>query len=271
MKKIAAALLAALLILSFAACSPNTQPDPQQPNGNDPTSQDDNTGKDNSKIDDNNGTDNGLNPNGDNGGKQDPTSPDDGGTSGQLNLPSTETGSVKMRDSKTYQVFSKVAGSNYYLRLKQEIAGQTSTISAGYKDGNMAVDTQSGDLNITIMTKDGATYLIDHASKSYFQSPADPDDDTDDMDLIDEFFDDDDLDELLKTGTIEISGKTYSYEQETDDDSVSKMCFDGDVLKYIVENVAGVTNLIEVIELSDTAPDSLFEIPADYQAATLPQ
>ena len=72
------------------------------------------------------------------------------------------------------------------------------------------------------------------------------------------------------TGTEEIMGTEYEYEEFEASDGVERYYFEGDALKYTKSiTKKHKENLMEVVEVRGSVEASLFEIPADYTEFSL--
>ena len=110
----------------------------------------------------------------------------------------------------------------------------------------------------TVITKVDKVYMIDHASKTVTSW-----DQTQDFEMGD-----------MDTNSIDTEGMTYLgngkegglvYEEYSTVDGSVKYYFDGKDLVKIATTVEGQTVVMDIIEMSNDVPASMFEIPAGYQ------
>lgn len=124
-------------------------------------------------------------------------------------------------------------------------------------DDDMAMTSSGQDFESTIIMKDDTVYMVDHAGKtvtSWAQAGEDMG--------------------VMETGAIDTEGITYIgsgkedglvYEEYSTADSNVKYYFDGKELVKIATTVEGQTIVMEILEMSNEVPASMFEIPAGYQ------
>ena len=141
-------------------------------------------------------------------------------------------------------------------------------------DGKAYTKTNYNGNESVFLIRDGNSYLIRDTSKTYY-TYANNEIDLYKIELA--------LSELVGTehgtGNEEIDGKNYDYEEYTgattlalmstssvDEEEVkTRFYFKGDDLVYI-KTIAGETQELLKIEISDEVDTSLFEIPSDYQS-----
>lgn len=126
---------------------------------------------------------------------------------------------------------------------------------------NEAVTSVAEGIKTTIIIKGDKTYMINHTEKMIMEMPQN-------AELEDEM-----------SNELETDGLTYvssgvegglAYEQYSSTEGTEKYYFDGNKLVKIVFEVEGDPFVMEILEMSDKVPDSLFEIPSGYQKTTLP-
>lgn len=129
------------------------------------------------------------------------------------------------------------------------------TIAVMGDDMSMTSDMQG--LESTIIIKNDKVYMVDHASKTV-TSFVQPQDDS----------------SAMETGAIDMEGVTYVgngkedglvYEEYSTVETNVKYYFDGKELKKIATAIEGQTIVMEILEMSNDVPASMFDIPAGYQ------
>lgn len=130
----------------------------------------------------------------------------------------------------------------------------------------------SGSLSydITTLTNEKGTYLMSSQTKTALFTPkSDTSEETSDTaNTIGSMFGSTDFKniEYKGDGTEEYQGKTYSFEEYTNNGSSLKMYFDGDKPEYIVsKDSTGKEETVKIDELSSDADESLFTVPSDYK------
>jgi len=86
------------------------------------------------------------------------------------------------------------------------------------------------------------------------------------IDGMTEMFEDEAEDYVVAaaTGTVDIGGVTYEYEEFVVEDTNVKYCFDGSDLKYIITTMDGREYTMEIISMEKGVDATLFEIPDGY-------
>ena len=128
------------------------------------------------------------------------------------------------------------------------------TIAVSGDDSAMISKTNG--MESTMIFKDDTTYMIDHASKTvtkWIQPEMEETGTIEDIEAGD----------LTYVGSGEEDGLVYE-EYSTGDGSV-KYYFDGKDLVKMSTIVAGETMVMEILEMSNNVPSSMFEIPSGYQ------
>ena len=168
--------------------------------------------------------------------------------------------------SKTYNALSKAfSGDNYIVSLDEE---GVSTVIIAVKGENMYMNVKETDSNISIVYKDGSTYIISHDDEMYMVSEGKDEEMDENMSILSK----EDLAEIenaeYKTGKEEINGTEYYYEEYKIDGEADteRYYFDGDNLVYIKTiDEDGEEEILKVLELSSEVDDSIFEIPSNYE------
>ncbi|HZK25468.1 MAG TPA: hypothetical protein VFC74_08775 [Oscillospiraceae bacterium] len=134
-------------------------------------------------------------------------------------------------------------------------------ITVGVAGDNSAVTNIGEGMNTSVISKNDSTYMIDHLQKTVLEIPADS--------MMSGEMDDNQIgtEEL----TYESSGQEdgLAYEKYTTADSILIYYFEGKKLVKIVIEVDEEPVVMNILEMSNTVPDSIFEIPADYAKTTL--
>jgi len=164
--------------------------------------------------------------------------------------------------TKTGKFYSQFSGGKMYMKYEMEMEGQQITTVTATNGEKTYSENLIGGVSTGCSVIDGTDmYTIDHASKMVIKMTLQTDTQTMAAALLEE--EDVDMGDL-KTGTREIDGKTYDTEEWIIDGAASIMCFDGDDLAYIVGAMEGFEATMKVLEFSDKVDESLFVIPADY-------
>jgi len=164
---------------------------------------------------------------------------------------------------KAAQYFALMAGGTYHMQSKLEAAGVESITDTYIKDGMTAIETEAMGQKTRIVTRDNKSYTIMDATKMIMVSevPADQASAAEEAEAIHAF-----VPTRSGEGTAEFDGKTLPYEEYGIEGAVSQYFFDGDRLAGIRSIAKGDTSVdIVILALDDNVPDSVFEIPTDYQ------
>ncbi|MDD4592274.1 MAG: hypothetical protein PHG06_17880 [Parabacteroides sp.] len=145
-------------------------------------------------------------------------------------------------------------------RATIEFEGQSAQLeaTAAVAGEDSAFISKVGGIESKMIFKEDKVYMIDHANKSIliWSSGAEDEDD----------------------GTIDTEGITYigkgiedglDYEEYSTEDGSIKYYFDGKKLVKMIVVTENETMLMEILEMSDKVPDSMFEIPSDYQTVSM--
>lgn len=176
---------------------------------------------------------------------------------------SGESSSPEVNESstKTLGYFNDyLIDGEYTMETQMEVEG-ISTVGFYAVKGDMLYSKSEMDGVTSIMiSKDGAQYILDPATKSCIKMSVD-------MAEISEMFAEEagNYETALNTGTIDIEGVTYEYEEFTVEESATaKYCYDGDELKYIITAMDDEEYTMEILSMKKGADQSLFEIPEGY-------
>ena len=183
--------------------------------------------------------------------------------------------SIANKGTKVSKLNKKIEKSQeYLLEMKDE---NNYEITIAEKNGQTVIDMNNNGERVTTLIKDGTEYLISHSQKEYYSYDSEDTDKT----IVTEMLSD--LKKADSTGKEKINGKTYKYEEyngfegfmtstglETDDKNVStRFYFKGNTLAYIKTKVQDEEDELLEIKISYSVPDEMFEIPSDYQEASL--
>ena len=161
--------------------------------------------------------------------------------------------------SKTYQFFVNNFAGAYILKTRISSGDDGIERTTAVKDGKMAIIINSEGRESRSITKDGKQYETVPGQKQYFV-----------MDQQVEMAPSEDGSSFAEgatmlTGQMEIGGKKYTYEAYEEMGGYTRYCFEGDQLKYIVQNADSDNPTIEeVLEYTNNVPDEFFEVPEDY-------
>lgn len=149
----------------------------------------------------------------------------------------------------------------YLLKYKAtiEFEGESIEVTATVATaGDDTAMTSSGEgLETTMIIKDDKVHMVDHASKSVMS-----------------WAQTQETEDQLETGAIDADEMTYLgsgnedgliYEEYSTEDGSVKYYFDGkELVKIAVTNEEGIM-VMDIIEISNEVPASMFEIPSGYQ------
>lgn len=162
--------------------------------------------------------------------------------------------------TKTLAYFNKyVSGGAYTMVMKTDYDGTSTSMTSAVKGDMLYSETDMGGTKSIMIMRDGHQYFLDPASKVCMKMSMD-------MASTSEMFSDKaaSYETALNTGTEEINGNSYDYEEFDVDGVSAKYYFDGNELKYITTVMEGETYLMEIVSMEKGADDSLFEIPSNY-------
>lgn len=172
--------------------------------------------------------------------------------------------------SKTADLFKRIASNgNLYMELRQNVDMEgfqyTMDMAVAQKGDRNAVDMlMDGQKQSSFILDGDETWMINHGDKTYFKMNMDAAGENGEV-MDEDIYDPEELAKLKHTeGKMDIDGKTYDYEAFVMEGAEQKYCYDGKDLKYMVTEMDGGQQIIEVLKLSDKAPDSMFDIPKDY-------
>ena len=164
--------------------------------------------------------------------------------------------------TKTGQFYSQFKDGKMTMEYEMEAEGMVMrvlSVTSGAKVySETTVDGQS--MGATILDEE-FMYVIDHSSKTILQMSLE----TSAQAIVDTLIEEETADlNSLVSGTREIDGKTYETEELLDEGSKVVLCFDGNHLAYMIADMDGQEFVMKVIQMSNTADESLFELPEGY-------
>jgi hypothetical protein len=157
---------------------------------------------------------------------------------------------VDMMKSKEYMMKYKTT---------MDFNGQTTEMenTMAVSGNKTAIISNGGGLDSTIIMKDDKVYMVDHASKTVMSWAQTQND-------AQETFD---VEGITYLGNGKEEGLVY--EEYSAEGTNMKYYFDGKKLVKIAATISGQTMVMEIIEISDKVPASMFEIPAGYQVTEM--
>lgn len=184
---------------------------------------------------------------------------------------SNEIGKISKEESKSVAYFNTHYKGDYYFVTEYKISSeekgtyyQTETVawsSQGYKYKKIDMcsyeDMEFYNDGMEYLITPTNSYVMYPSTKTYFKS----DNNTEGYQTEVTF----DNEEFV-TGTINVDGKDYYYEEITDENGInSKYCFDkNDDIRYLITTANGASVTATYMEYSENVDYSLFEVPADY-------
>ncbi len=171
-----------------------------------------------------------------------------------------DSGAGEAAATKTLAYFNDyVSGGAYTMEMKAEYQGTTTTMTSAVKDGMIYTKSEMDGMTSIMIMKDDAQYLLDPNTKSCMK-----------MSVLEtstvEMFSEEaaNYEAAVNTGSEELYGKTYDFEEFDVDGTTVKYYFDGKDLKYIVTSMEGETYTAEIVSMEKGADNSLFEVPGGY-------
>lgn len=177
----------------------------------------------------------------------------------------TEVDANSWLATKTGKFFKQFETGEMYWKLISNVDGEDQTLIMAVKDDKMTVEVTDAQMGtVSIIVKDGSSYIVSHAEKMAVKYAGDYTQDMN-LDLSALMVDSDEKDvTALKTGKVEVDGVEYDAEIWAEDEIGSAFYFQGDTLKYMVTMEEGDETRIKVEEYSNKVDDALFEVPGDY-------
>ncbi len=179
-----------------------------------------------------------------------------------------ETTNVAAKDSLTYN-WVKVFDGAESIYLDVEAIDGSMTMIMGMKEDKIFMDMyeQASDTKMAMLFRDGKMYMLDEATKTGYYMAAD--ESMMEEYNIEEMLGDIDFDAEtenagdVKVATVEIGGEEYKYElAETGGGFLYSK--DEKLFAILTDEDEGLSAL-KINEFSAEAPDSVFELPSDYQ------
>ena len=165
-----------------------------------------------------------------------------------------------MMDTKTMAYFVKhVIDGAYTMEMQAEFDGMSTTTLTAVKNGMTYTESEAGGTVSMSIIKDDAMYVLDPANKLCIKMAVE-------VAEVQEIFADEaeHYETAVSTGETEVKGTMCFYEEFTVEGTSVKYCFVGDDLKYMVTEMSGAEYIMEILRMEPGADDSLFEIPEDY-------
>lgn len=181
----------------------------------------------------------------------------------ESNIASTE---LKYSDkSKTYNaMMSLYEGDTYKMVIAGESDDQQLEITTAKKGDKMYMSMKDNSDEMIAIIKDGKSYIIMPSEKQYMETEIPEGEDPLAKAAL---VTDEELktmkDAEYKTGKEEINGTEYDYEEYTEDEVSIRYYFEGNTLKYIKD--VSSKEVTEVKEITSNVPDSLFDVPSEYE------
>lgn len=183
-----------------------------------------------------------------------------GGDSGASGGDSGEAAVADTASTKTLAFFNEyVSGGEYTMEMKADYQGITTTMTTAIKEDMLYSKSEMDGVTSIMIMKDDYQYMLDPGTKTCMK-----------MSVIEasvaEMFSDEasNYEAAINTGSEELNGKTYDFEEFNVEDTAVKYYFDGNDLKYIVTSMEGESYTAEIVSMEKGADDSLFEIPGGY-------
>ena len=187
---------------------------------------------------------------------------------------SKEASKPTIADSKALEPYIDIVKKESFviqMKAQQKINDQVidAVVTIAHKSKKYAVSILAGELNIAGVVKDEKVYSIIHSNKMVIVMPLQANK-MNDYGIKNTFEEVKVKEHFVSSGNEEIKGKTYYYEEYKNSDNQDtsvKFYFENKKLKYIKQTDKDTKEdvLLEILEFSATVPDSLFDIPSDYQ------
>jgi len=188
-----------------------------------------------------------------------------GQTQEELDTAAEDTG-ILGKLSKNY---IEIMGSGSYLMkfrsattIENEVMESETTMAVSGDKTSIHSTTAETDTVIVLM--DGNTYMIDHLTKTVMVIPDTDTEEEPAMPEMPEAGEPVDVADIVYVGSGKEDGLVYE-EYRTGSGTQVFYYFDGSDLKKIKTIDEGFESVMEILELSETVPDDVFVIPADYQ------
>ena len=154
-----------------------------------------------------------------------------------------------------------ILGSDAYLLHYQgtlTLDGETMELDVTYvtNGDDTSIVNVMDDMTAHILVKDGVTYQIDDAAKTYYEIM-----ETDGTENVLEAA----QYEPTARGEAEVFGKMLPYDEYLDGEDVTRFYFDGDRLFAVTNENSDSRSLLKVLELTDKIPAGALDLPVGYQ------
>ena len=188
--------------------------------------------------------------------------PNDDGTSGtdSSQTPNPSNNGTSSNGSLTQGIFDIMNSDTYHMKMKVYSNGVEGVVESFLKNGVSAVLMTTEGVDMRVVVKDGKTYTImdnyqmmivqdvysDSGNSAYVGDTAN---------LI-----------YIGEGSGDFRGKTYKYDEYRDNNDGQFFYYvDRGALKGIRSIVGGMTSDIEILAFDQSVPNSVFDIPSDYE------
>jgi hypothetical protein len=198
------------------------------------------------------------------GGSAEEPATSDSAQSDQADQEKAEAATEGMGDLLSSAYVDMMKGNEYLMKYKasMDMNGQMTEVTAtmAVSGKNSAIISSGQGFESTMVMKDDKIYMIDHTNKmvtAMAQTQAAP---------------------AADTGSIDTAGINYVgtgnedglvYEEYTTDGGTLRYYFDGKKLVKIKMTAGGVDTVMEILEMSNDVPATMFDIPSDYQMISM--
>lgn len=160
--------------------------------------------------------------------------------------------------SKTFTYFNENVNTAEYLWV---ISFGDETLTMATKNGVNYNKTENSENTEVQIYKDAKVYRVYDANKAYMVY----DDTENDCFRVETLKSTGINKDNFKSGKNTVEGKEYYYEEFSAENGQDRYYFDGEELKYIEFIQDGTSTFIKIESAKNSADDSLFEIPSDYE------
>lgn len=189
-----------------------------------------------------------------------------GGTGDEGGSGEAENQEVNVSSTKTLGYFNDyLIDGEYTMETQMEVEGISTAGFYAVKGDMLYSESEMDGVTSMMISKDGSQYVLDPATKTCIKMSMDM------ADMSEMFAEEaEKYETALNTGTIDIGGVTYEYEEfAVEEETTAKYCYDGDELKYIVTTMDGEEYTMQILSMEKGADSSLFEIPEGYTVLEL--
>jgi uncharacterized lipoprotein YehR (DUF1307 family) len=169
-----------------------------------------------------------------------------------------------LNDGVVEEYINVIKTKNYYIKYRMNLDGEQSEIAMAVQNDNIAMESGTGEERTNIIIKDGNTYMVNHNEATVLVTKNGENEATIEEPILAY----EDL-PFASEGTGDFLGKSCKFKEYD---------FNGDKVKYYYDDdkVVGMEAVddsgvyyIEILELSENVPESMFEIPSDYTLMSL--